>query len=147
VQARRDRECRQCSIEHVAVRLHAQQTALQDVLGQFLDEQRYSVGALGNLGDDIVGQCLPAADLLDQSSPVVPVEAIERQRADLLLAGPGRLELGAKRDDQQYRHAADALNNQVEQLARSRVHPARVLEDRDERLATRQAFQLPDQRR
>jgi len=146
VEARRDREWRQCAVEHVAVRFFAQQTALQYRFCQFLDKQRHAVSALGNLGDDFGGQPL-AGDLFDQSGPVVPVEATERQRADLFLAGPGRRELGAKRHEQQYRHAADALDHQVEQLARGRVDPMRVLEDHDDRLAPRQAFELPDQRR
>ena len=66
--------------------------------------------------------------------------------ADLRLAGPGRLELGAERHDQQHRQAADPLDDEVEQLARGRVDPMRVLEDHDHRLLARQAFELPDQR-
>jgi len=55
-----------------------------------------------NLGYHLVGQRLAAGDLLGQYGAVVPVEAIERQCADLLLALPGRLELGAERHNQQY---------------------------------------------
>ena len=55
VQRRRDREGRQCAVEHVAARLFAQQTALQDALGQFLDEQRHAVGPIGDLVGDLLG--------------------------------------------------------------------------------------------
>ncbi len=74
--------------------------ALQDALGQFLDKQWHAVGAIDDLGDDLVRQYLAAGDLLDQGGPVMPVQAIEHQHADLRLAGPGRLEFGAERHDQ-----------------------------------------------
>jgi hypothetical protein len=47
--------------------------ALQDALGQFLDKQWHAIGALDDLGDDIIGQRLAARDLSYQSGPVVPV--------------------------------------------------------------------------
>jgi len=146
VQGRRDREWRQCAVERVAIAVLAQQTALQHALGQFLDEQWHAVGAIGDLVDDAIGQCLASSDLRYQSGPVAPVQPIERQHADLRLAGPGHLELGAERHDKQYRQAAHALNRKVEQLARGRVNPMGVFEDHDHRLLARQTFELPDQR-
>src|SRR6516165_6027437 len=146
MQSRRDRETSQCPIKDVAIRRFAQQTTLQDALGQFLDKQRHAVGAVGNLGDHLVGQRLPAGALLGQYGAVVPVEAIERQCADLLLPSPGRLELGAERHDQQYRQGADALDHQFEQLARGRVEPMSVLENHYDRLPAGQTLELPDQR-
>ena len=76
----------------------------------------------------------------------MPVEAIERQCADLLLAGPGRLELRAERHNQQYWQGTHAFDSEVEQLARGRVDPMRVLEDHDDRLTTRETLELADQR-
>ena len=76
---RRDREWRQRAVEHVAIPFLAQQAALQDALGQFLDKQRHAVGALDDLADDVIGQRLAAGDLRYQSGPVAPVQAIERQ--------------------------------------------------------------------
>jgi hypothetical protein len=146
VQSRRDREISQCPIKHVPIRLPTQQTALQDALGQFLDKQRHTVRARDNLADDLAGQRLAAGDLFDQDGAVMPVEAIERQHADLFLAGPDRLELGAERHDQQDRQAVNTFDYQVEQLPRGRVRPMRVLEDRNDRLPARQALNLPDQR-
>src|SRR5438067_1177332 len=111
-----------------AVPFLAQQAALQDALGQFFDEERHTVGAIDNLSDHLIGQCLAAGDLLDQDGPIAPVQPIERHYADLRLAGPGRLELGTEGYDQHHRQAADAFHGEVEQLARGRVAPMRVLE-------------------
>ena len=76
----------------------------------------------------------------------MPVQPVERQHRHLRLAGPGRLELGPERHDQQYRQAADAIDGQVEQFARGRVDPMRVLENHQHRLLARQTFELADQR-
>jgi hypothetical protein len=103
MQARRDRERQRFPVEYVAIRLLAQQAALQNALGQFLDEQWHAVGAVDDLGDDLIGQCLAAGDPLDQHCPVMTVEAIEHQHRHLRLARPGRLELGPEGHDQQHR--------------------------------------------
>ena len=70
------------------------------------------------------------------------VQAIEPQHCYVRLAGPGRLELGPKRHDQQHRQTADPLDSEVKQFARGRVDPMRVLEHHDHRLLSRQAFEL-----
>jgi hypothetical protein len=44
-----------------------QKTAFQDALGQFLDEQRHTVGAFHDLGDDFIGQRLAAGELGDRA--------------------------------------------------------------------------------
>jgi hypothetical protein len=103
MQTHRDREGRQRAVEHIAVRCFAQHAAFQHALGQLLDEQRHAVGAVGDLGDNVIGQCLAAGDPYYQSSAIAPVEAIERQHRHPRLAGPGRLELRVERHDQQYR--------------------------------------------
>jgi len=114
---------------HIAARLGAQQAALQHALGQFLDKQRDAVGAIGDLVDNLIGQCLAAGDLLDQCGPVMSVQTIERQHRYLRPAGPGPLELEAKRHDQQHRQTARPLDGEVEQFARGRIDPMRVLEE------------------
>ena len=81
-------------IEHVAAPFLAQQAALQDPLGQFLDEQRYAVSPIGDLFNNFIGQWLATGDLRYQSCPVAPVQAIKRQHRHLRLTRPGRLELG-----------------------------------------------------
>src|SRR6516162_7312489 len=75
------------AVEHVAIILLAQQTSLQDALGQFLDKQRHAVGALGDLEDDLVGQRLAAGDLSYQRGAVTLVQTVESQDADLRLPG------------------------------------------------------------
>jgi hypothetical protein len=61
-------------------------------------------------------------------------------------AGPSWLELGAEHYDQQHRQVADALDGEVEQLARGRIDPMRVVEDHQHRSLARQTVELPDQR-
>jgi hypothetical protein len=84
--------------------------------------------------------------LLDQRGAIAPVQPIERHHADLRLAGPGRLEFGPERHDQQHRQAAYPLDGEVEQFARGRVDPMRVLENHDYQLPARQTLDLADQR-
>ena len=95
MQCRRDGEGRQRTIEHIAVRLLAEYVAFQNAFGQFLDKQGHAVRAVDDLGDDLLGERLAAGDPCDQSRPIAPVEAIERQHRHPGLAGPGRLELRA----------------------------------------------------
>ena len=67
----------------------------------------------------------------------MPVQAIQRQQGDLRLAGPRRLELGAERHNEQHGQATHPLQTEVEQLARGRVDPMRVLDDHENRLLAR----------
>ena len=86
-------------VEDVTRRLFSQQPALQHALGQFLDKQGHAVGAVGDLLDDDLRECL-AGDLGYQRDPVAPVQAVERQHRYPRLANPVCLELGTKRHDQ-----------------------------------------------
>src|SRR5438067_2119411 len=62
------------------------------------------------------------------------------------LAAPRRLKLRPERDDQQYRQLADAIDGQVEQLARGWIDPMRVLERYQHRLPPRHGAELAQQR-
>src|SRR5262252_5952669 len=62
------------------------------------------------------------------------------------LAGPGRLELVAKCDEHQHWHIADPLNSEIEQFARGRINPMRVLEYDQHRPPASQALEPADQR-
>ena len=62
------------------------------------------------------------------------------------LAAPGVLKLGAEGDDEQDRQPRYPIDRQVEQLARGRVDPMRVLEDHQDGPAPRQGFELMQQR-
>jgi hypothetical protein len=102
--------------------------------------------ARANRASSLIGQRVAFSDLRDQSPLIAPVQAAEGQHRHLRLAGLGRLELGTERHDQQHGQIADALDGEVEQFARGRIDPMRVLEDHQHRLSSCEAFELPDQR-
>src|SRR6516164_9313750 len=86
-----------------------------------------------------LGNALPPAICLTRTARSC------RSRRLSASTGPDRLELGAVRHDQQDRQAVNTFDYQVEQLARGRGGPMRVLEDHKEGLPARQAPDLPDQ--
>jgi hypothetical protein len=55
VEAGGDGKRRQEAIQHVMTVFLAQQPALQDALGHFLDKQRHAISALYDPGKDLVG--------------------------------------------------------------------------------------------
>jgi antitoxin component HigA of HigAB toxin-antitoxin module len=69
----------QRTLDHIAIAFPVQQTALQYAPCQLLDEQRHAVGTVGDLVNDVVGQCLATSDLRYQRGPVASVKAIEGQ--------------------------------------------------------------------
>ena len=120
--------------------------AFEHRLGQLLDKQRHAVGALDDLVDGLAGEAGIAGEPLDQRRAVVPAEPVQRQRRHMRLTAPGVLELGAEGDDEQDRQPRDPIERQVEQFARGRVDPMRVLEHHQDRPAPRQGFELMQQR-
>ena len=62
------------------------------------------------------------------------------------LAAPGMLKLGPEGDDQQHRHMPGLIERQIQQLARGRVDPMRVLEHHQNGVASRHHFELMQQR-
>ena len=109
--------------------------AFEHRLGQLLDEQRHAVGALDDLVDDLAGETGIAGEPLDQRRAVAPAEPVQRQRRHMRLAAPGVLKLGAEGDDEQDRQPRYPIERQVEQFARGRVDPMRVLENHQDRPA------------
>ena len=95
--------------------------------------------------DNLVGQRLSSGDLHHQSRPVTPVQAIKHKQADPGLANPGRLELGAEGYDEQNGQPAHLLDCEIEQLARGRIDPMRILENDQHWFLARQALKLPNQ--
>jgi hypothetical protein len=126
VQGRRDGEWRQRAVEHIVVRLLAQQVALQDTwsIPRRTAARRAARSTIWSMTSQAMSCRRRSAQPMRSGAPV---QAIERQHADLRLAGPGRLELRAERYDQQHRQAAYMLDGEVEQLARGRVDPLRIL--------------------
>ena len=76
-------------------------TGFEHGLGQLLDEQRYAVGALDNLVDDVVGEAGVAGKPLDQRGAVPSAEPVQRQHRHMRLSAPGVLKLGSERNDEQ----------------------------------------------
>ncbi len=62
------------------------------------------------------------------------------------LTAPGGLKLGAEGDDEQDEHPRHTFECQVQQLARGRVDPMRVLENHQNGPAPRQGCELIQQR-
>ena len=120
--------------------------AFQHRLGQLFDEQRHAVGALDDLVDDLAGEAGIAGKPLDQRRAVAPAEPVQRQHRHMRLAAPGVLELGTEGDDEQDGQPRYPIERQVEQLARGRVDPMRVLEHHQDGPAPRQGFELMQQR-
>ena len=118
----------------------------QHRLGQFLDEQRHAVGALGDLLHDLGRQRRIPGDVGDHRRRVAPVEPGQRQHRHMRLPGPRRLKLGAEHCQQQHRPVRDPLDHAVQQFARTRVDPVKVIEHHQHRLLPRKTFNLPQQR-
>jgi hypothetical protein len=95
---------------------------------QLFDKQRDTVGAVGDVCDDLTGQRFPRHPF-GQYGAFAGVEPIEQQCAHMRCSAPGLREFGTKGDDQQDREPADPLDRQIQQLARGRVDPMDVLED------------------
>jgi hypothetical protein len=133
----RRRNCERCR------RNRADHRIFHDCFRQFFEEQRHAIRALDDFGHDLARQCRGVADdSADQCVAFVPPEATQRQCRHMGLSRPRRLIFRAEGRDQQYRQTIDLLNDQVEQLAGGRVGPMQILEDHQNRLATRQTAEL-----
>ena len=94
---------------------------LNDRLGQFLDEQRYPVGALDDLVDNFRRQCREiAGEPMHERRSFAAAEPVQRDHRHLRLADPRGLELRPVGCDQQHRQVGDRLDSEVEQLAACR---------------------------
>ena len=86
-------ERRQGSIEPIALGVFDEDAGFQYRLGQFLDEQRVTVGLDHDLFCHFGGQHAAAGHLRDHAFNIVAFEAAECQGADIGQTNPGRLEL------------------------------------------------------
>ena len=116
--------------------------AFENRLGQLLDEQRHPVGAIGDLIDDFAAERRVAGEPQDKRCDLTLAEPVQRQNSHMRLAAPGRLKLRPEGNHQQDRQAHDPVDGQIDQLARGRVDPMRVLEHHQDRLPPGQGFQL-----
>src|SRR6202166_3230902 len=80
--------------------------------------------------------------LLDQRARVLPVKPIEPQQADVGKTRPGRLELGPKGHEREYRQTPDPVDREIEQLKRRGIGPMHVLADNQHWLLPCQTLKL-----
>jgi hypothetical protein len=93
-------------------RIAAIGAGLHHRLGQFLDKERYPVGALDDLVDNIRRQRPEiAGEPMDEGRPFIAAEPVQRGHSDLRPSDPGRLELGPVSCDQQHRQRRDLLDS------------------------------------
>jgi hypothetical protein len=95
--------------------------------------------------DDVGGEAGIAGKTLDQRRAVAPAEPVQRHHRHIWLAAPVMLKFGAEGDDEQDRQPRYSIERQVEQLARGRVDPMRVLENHQNGPAQRQCLKLAQQ--
>src|SRR5208282_4707785 len=69
--------------ERITSGFFAQQSALEQALGQFLDEQRNAVGTLDDAVEDFGRQTFAAGDAVDESGCVAPRQSVQRQQGDM----------------------------------------------------------------
>jgi len=116
----------------------AQQSAFEYRLRHFLDEKRNAVGTVQDLFEEDRRQCPAARDACYERGVVASSEPGQRQRRDMGLAEARRLELRSICEDEQRRQATNAFNEDVEELARRRIDPMRILEQDQYRLPCRE---------
>jgi hypothetical protein len=107
---------------------HRAGAALEQRLGQLLDEQRHAVGARDDLRRDLRRERLAAGDAADQGLDIRRGEARQRQDRRMPVVGPRRHEFRARRRHQQERQARDLLHRVRQLLERRGVDPVQVLE-------------------
>ena len=130
---------------HVGQRLAAG-TGFGHRSGQFLDKQRYAVGALDDRRRQCLGQLVVPDDALDHRGAAVRVEPSQDQCCDLRQPVPRRLEFRAEGQDQQYREVRRPLDDQIEQFPRTGVDPVHILYHHQHRLLAGEGVELMEQR-
>jgi hypothetical protein len=130
LQAARHGERGQPSVaQRPTVGLLAQQPGLQHRPAHLLDEQRHPVRPRQHLRLHFRRQRLAAGHPPQQLQVLRAGEAVELHRRDVRLPDPGAgVELGPVGHDQQQGQRRRIPHEQVEQLARGRVDPVRVLD-------------------
>src|SRR5215831_12887505 len=114
LQARRDRQWRQRSVEHIRVVRLAQQIAFYQRLGQLLDKQRYAIRALDNAVDNLCRQWLVTGDVRRQRCCLRRAEAVQQHQRDVSESGPRRYEFRPKRDQHQDRQTFGPFDHHIQ---------------------------------
>ncbi len=116
LQRRWNGEFRQRPVERIALVGLAEDAALDQRAGQFLDEQRHAICAREDLIDDRVGQRLVPGDAGNDAGAVATAEAVQGQHRHMRLTDPVRPKLRPPRDHQQHRQAGGTGNHSFEQI-------------------------------
>ena len=111
-------------------------------LGQFLQIERHAVRALRDAAHDFAGQVAGARHATDEILGLAATDRFQLDQRRVLLEAPRRLELLPARHQQHHRPVADTPDEQVEQLARGRIDPVRVVDDHQPRLRAGQPPQV-----
>jgi hypothetical protein len=82
------------------------------------------------------------ATFCDHHGRVAPVEPRQSERRHMRLPGPWWLKLGTEHGQQHHRPVADSLYCALQQFARTRVDPVKVIERYQHRLLPREALYL-----
>jgi len=85
--------------------------------------------------------------MLGQGRDLGGGQAVERYAGDVRQPGPGRLVFRPEGDQHHYRQGAEPLDHQIEHFERGRIGPVGVLEQHQDRLLSRQCFELVEQGR
>jgi hypothetical protein len=115
--------------------------AVEDGLGQLLNEERHTPGALADAGDELLRECC-ASGGANHLDPLSATEAAERQCCDVRMSSPPRLELRTAGDHHQHRDIGDARQQVIDELTGRRVEPMGILEDQQSGVTLRQSAQL-----
>ena len=129
----RDRDLGRRAGIDITVARDDQVARLQDGLGQFFDEQRHAVGPGNDLAHEAGRQRPAADDIGDQRTALLRGELGQIHHGDGWMGCPWRVEFGTRGDDEKRRNVGKHLHQAPEQVARRRVGPVRVLEQKQRR--------------
>ena len=146
VQRRRDRQRGEGTFQFVAIAGVDQQAGLEHLLGQFLDEERDAVRPLQNLRADFRRKRFGAGQTIDHRRSFVACQASQLHPPAMRQLGPGRLEAGARSDQQEYAALTRPLDRKLQQFEARRVDPVNVLIDHQHRLQGREPDEPLDHR-
>jgi hypothetical protein len=101
-------------------------SALDDRLGQLLDEQRHTIRTINDLIGNLRGQCLASGYVRDHLGAMPRGQAAEAKQCHVRTADPGRRELRSKCENHQDPQRRGSVYQQIQRLQRGGVAPMDV---------------------
>ncbi len=144
LQRSRDGKRRQGRIQCIVVGMLTEQARLHHHAGELLHEQRHAVGLGHDLLHDFARQRL-GHQQLDHAGGLAVSETVQRQRRDVRVRRPLRLERLSRGEQHEQTRARRLLDQQMEQDHGGRIHPVQVLHHYQQRLACGQREHQPEQ--